>query len=222
MARVAPDRRRNERMRGARQQRHLGLSPRRAARRGSRSRQSSSTSQPWRRSRTPALRRRKKLLTGCVGEHAEPVGEAADAGRRRAWMRCAECSDAGARGPPRPRPRRRARWQVLRLRGCPSSARPATSPTPTGHAATSSSVAALAQECCCSWKEPLVAGCCSGSPTGVRNKVREPGALRRRCPPVRSGAHSRQPCSVSMRPCTQTPPRAPRAAGMLWPGHRGF
>ena len=131
-------------MRGAR--RAAGPRAHAAARRASGSRpcQSSSTSEPDRRSRIPALRRRRKPANGRVsGSHAER-GARVVHGRleRRAGVRRAE-RDRVARRAPAQSSRPRGRRCAPRAR--PSSARRARSARPHVPAATSASSSAASE-----------------------------------------------------------------------------
>ena len=107
---------------------------------GSRPSQSLSTSEPWRRSRMPALRRRRKRRTGASraprGGRARRSARPGPAARPGAACRARR---RGGRGRPTPVRARAAWWQALRATRppieCPTSAICSTS---TGHAAVSS------------------------------------------------------------------------------------
>ena len=95
--------------------------PRARSASGSRSRQSASTSEPWRRSRMPALRRRRKDASGRVSGQRRAARRWPSARPARAARPCAasRARPRGARAPTQASPRSAAWWQADRATSPP-------------------------------------------------------------------------------------------------------
>ena len=176
-----------------------GTSVRAAARRacGSRSRQSSSTSEPWRRSRMPALRRRRNEPNGRTSGSACEAGARHVNGlrERRAHVWRAERHDVADEPGPARRARRRRSDRRCGTPGRPSSGRSARSARPRRArprrapraARTASARSPRCGAPCCSGAR---SGCSRGRATAVtrrcRRRSRRRGARRTPSPSGRA------------------------------------